>query len=188
MSAPRALDELPAGYSLVEKIDLVRNKRQLWMVNGLSLALLVLTAALGLWLHPWDWDGWTISTCLLTLGGILLYIVGHEAVHGLFMWLFSHRRPRFGFSLMYAYAGSDLYFAKGPYLLISLAPVVLWGLLLAALAALLPDVWFWPLWLIQVTNLSGAAGDFYVFFKMLFKSDSVLVQDTGTAMTVYERL
>ncbi len=188
MTAPRASRALPAGYGLMEQIDLVKNKRQLWLVNGLSLALLVLFALLGLCLRPWDWSGWTLSTSLLALAGIFLYIVGHEAVHGAAMWWLSHEKPRFGFSLMYAYAGSGTYFSKGSYLLISLAPVVLWGLLLAALTALLPDAWFWPLWIIQITNVSGSAGDFYVFFKILTKPDSVLVQDTGTAMTVYERL
>lgn len=188
MTAPRASRALPAGYGLTERIDLLKNKRQLWLVNGLSLVLLVLVAVLGLCLRPWDWSSWSLSTSLLALAGVCLYIVGHEAVHGAAMWLFSHEKPRFGFSLMYAYAGSDAYFSKGPYLLISLAPAVLWGLLLAALTALLPDPWFWPLWIIQITNISGSAGDFYVFFKILAKPDSVLVQDTGTAMTVYERL
>ena len=188
MTAPRASRALPAGYGLTERIDLLKNKRQLWLVNGLSLVLLALVAVLGLCLHSWDWSSWTLSTSLLALAGVCLYIVGHEAVHGAVMWLFSHEKPRFGFSLMYAYAGSAAYFSKGPYLLISLAPAVLWGLLLAALTALLPDPWFWPLWIIQITNISGSAGDFYVFFKMLAKPNSVLVQDTGTAMTVYERL
>lgn len=188
MTEPRASRALPAGYGLTERIDLLKNKRQLWLVNGLSLVLLVLTAVLGLCLRPWDWSGWSLSTSLLALAGICLYIVGHEAVHGAAMFLLSHEKPRFGFSLMYAYAGSDAYFSKGPYLIISLAPAVLWGLLLAVLTVLLPDPWFWPLWIIQITNISGSAGDFYVFFKILAKSNSVLVQDTGTAMTVYERL
>lgn len=188
MTEPRASRALPAGYGLTERIDLLKNKRQLWLVNGLSLVLLVLTAVLGLCLRPWDWSGWSLSTSLLALAGICLYIVGHEAVHGAAMFLLSHEKPRFGFSLMYAYAGSDAYFSKGPYLIISLAPAVLWGLLLAVLTVLLPDPWFWPLWIIQITNISGSAGDFYVFFKILAKSDSVLVQDTGIAMTVYERL
>lgn len=188
MTAPRASRALPAGYGLAEQIDLVKNKRQFWLVNGLSVVLLVLLAVLGLCLRPLDWNSWSLSTSLIALAGIFLYIVGHEAVHGMVMWLFSHEKPHFGFSLKYAYAGSDAYFSKGPYLLISLAPVVLWGLLLAALTALLPDTWFWPLWIIQIANISGSAGDFYVFFKILVKPDSVLVQDTGTAMTVYERL
>lgn len=165
MTEPRASRALPAGYGLTERIDLLKNKRQLWLVNGLSLVLLVLTAVLGLCLRPWDWSGWSLSTSLLALAGICLYIVGHEAVHGAAMFLLSHEKPRFGFSLMYAYAGSDAYFSKGPYLIISLAPAVLWGLLLAVLTVLLPDPWFWPLWIIQITNISGSAGDFYVFSK-----------------------
>lgn len=104
------------------------------------------------------------------------------------MWLLSREKPHFGFTLMYAYAGSEVYFGKAAYLIISVSPVLLWGVLLAVLTAALPTAWFWPLWMVQVLNISGSAGDFYVFFKILSKPGSVLIQDNGTAMRVYERL
>lgn len=48
-------------------------------------------------------------------------------------------------------------------------------------------IWFWTVYLIQVMNLSGATGDYYVATKMLRLSKDILVQDTGIHMTVYER-
>jgi len=39
---------------------------------------------------------------------------------------------------------------------------------------------------VQLTNLSGAAGDWYVSVRILKKPASILVQDNGTAMTVWD--
>ena len=101
------------------------------------------------------------------------------------MWYYSRKKPHFGLSFTYAYAGSDIYFAKKPYLVIALAPLVIWGVLLAVINLLIPASWFWVVWFIQLNNVCGAAGDLFVFFHMLKKPHTVLVQDTGTAMTVY---
>ena len=89
---------------------------------------------------------------------------------------------------MYAYAGSDAYFGKKPYIVIALAPVVVWGVVLLILNLLAGDGWFWVVWLIQVSNLSGAAGDLYVTAKLSKMSADILIQDSGVSMTVYERL
>ena len=44
---------------------------------------------------------------------------------------------------------------------------------------------FWYLYLLQVVNLSGAAGDFYVGFLIARAGDDVIVQDMGTDMSFY---
>jgi hypothetical protein len=88
---------------------------------------------------------------------------------------------------MYAYAGSEAYFNKKSYIIIALAPVVIWGAVLGVLCAVLPQSWFWVVYLIQIGNISGAAGDFYVTFKFLKLPKDILVNDTGVAMTVYTK-
>ena len=51
---------------------------------------------------------------------------------------------------MHAYAASDACFCRRDYILIALAPVVVWGLVLGVLAALLADGgWFWVVWMIR---------------------------------------
>lgn len=42
----------------------------------------------------------------------LAYLVLHELVHGVLIWFFSGRMAHFGFSGLYAYAGSEAYFKK----------------------------------------------------------------------------
>jgi hypothetical protein len=119
--------------------------------------------------------------------GYIAYIVLHELVHGIFMKHFSGVKPKYGFTLMYAYAGSEAYFNKKSYIIIALAPVVIWGAVLGVLCAVLPQSWFWVVYLIQIGNISGAAGDFYVTFKFLKLPKDILVNDTGVAMTVYTK-
>ena len=185
---------LPDGYQECEKIDLVKNRKQMLLVNGLSILLMLAVIGLGILIQPkgaevifdFEHNAMAIALkCLVICLGAIVYIVGHEAVHGVFMWYYSRIRPCFGFSFSYAYAGSDIYFFKKPYLVIAIAPLAVWTALLCACLLLVPAGWFWVVWFIQIANISGAAGDLYVFFRMLQKPQNTLVQDTGTAMTVY---
>ena len=194
MSSLYAKETLPEGYAESAKIDLVKNKKQMFFVNGLAIVLTALLIVLGVLIQPegastiFDFENNAMAIafkCLVICLGSVVYIVGHEAVHGVFMWLYSRKKPHFGLSFTYAYAGSDMYFAKKPYLVIAIAPLAFWTATLAVLQLLLPAEWFWVVWFIQITNISGAAGDLFVFALMLKKPETVLVQDSGTAMTVY---
>lgn len=189
-----AKEALPEGYIEAGKIDLVKNKKQMLMVNGLAILLAALLLVFGLFIQPsgasalFDLEQNAFGTalkCLVICVGCFVYVIGHEAVHGVWMWHYSHVKPNFGFSFTYAYAGSEVYFGKKAYLSIALAPVAVWFIGLVVLNALVPADWFWVVWVIQIMNISGAAGDFYVFCRIFKAPDTVLVQDTGTAMTVY---
>lgn len=188
-----AYRELPSGYAELEKIDLAKNKKQASTVTLLSLGLMVVMIGLGLLLAPFGRTFFTgevvqrIIKLLVTGAGIVAYLIGHEAVHGIVMWRVSRVKPRFGLTLMYAYAGSDALFAKAPYIIIALAPVALWGVVFAALAALVPDDWFWVVYFLQIMNVSGSAGDFYVAARISRMPADVLVRDTGTSMTVFHQ-
>lgn len=110
----------------------------------------------------------------------------HKLINGIFMKAFSGKKPCYGFTLLYAYAGSDAYFGRVLYVIIALAPVVIWGAVLLIVCAIVPPAWFWTFYLIQMLNLGGAAGDLYVTWKMLFcLPANVLTQDSGVAMTFF---
>lgn len=180
---------LPSNYRLIFRLDLVHNKQQLRRVTYINLGLLALALIPALFLRPLG-DTFASQPVLklaaLSLG-ILLYIPLHEAVHALFMKLFGCQQVRFGFKLMYAYAACDEYFYKWPYLTIALAPVILWGAVLWGLAACFPH-WFWVIYGVQLLNVSGAAGDVYVTWRLMGMPASILVRDTGTAMLVYKNI
>ena len=185
---------LPEGYSEEFGIDLQKNKKLMLLVNGIAIAIMLPMAFLGALAVPFAsffgsdelWYMPLLKASVLMLGYIA-YIVLHELVHGVFMKCFSGIKPKYGFTLMYAYAGSSAYFNKKSYIIIALAPVVIWGAVLGVLCAVLPQSWFWVVYLIQIGNISGAAGDFYVTFKFLKLPKDILVNDTGVAMTVYTK-
>ena len=122
---------------------------------------------------------------LLLAGAVLAYIPLHELVHGLVIHLYSGRRAKYGFSFAYAWAGSDCFFPKGPYLAVALAPVLFWGAVLAVIQALAPLGWAWWVYLLQMVNVSGAAGDLYTVWVTARLPEDILVRDSGTAMEIF---
>lgn len=185
---------LPEHYGELFHIDLQKDKKLALIINGIALVIMVVMAVAGHLLVPvstlFDMSQ-GLGAYSLRFGGIIvgsvIYIILHEAVHGVFMYGYSKTKPKFGFTGMYAYAGSEVYFNKSNYLVIALAPVVIWGVVLAIATALVPDTWFWVIWFIQICNLSGAAGDLYVTWRFSKLPKDILVQDTGVAMTVFGR-
>ena len=187
--------ELPEGYIFHRKIDLKNNKKQYWLVQGLCFGTFILFIALGVVitifgnLKPSGHEGVMWFVMLLTWSvGYLVYIVLHELTHGVFIWMFSKAKPRFGFSFSYAYCASDAYFTKKEYVVIALSPVVVWGIVFAVLNAVFPvSGWFWVIWMLQAGNIGGAAGDFFCTYQIAHCPKDVLVFDGGTDMTIYRR-
>ena len=182
-----AVNTLPENYGLMRTIDLAKNKKESTIVNTLSLVLLAVVFALGFLLRSdtgADVEAY-LPVMIAALFAFLAYIILHEAVHGLFMWFFSKQKPHFGISLQCAYAGSEAYFRKVPYLIVALAPFVVWGLVFGVIALLLNNVWFWLFWFLEAGNASGAAGDLYVFYTVSRMPESIFVQDDGMSMRIY---
>ena len=103
------------------------------------------------------------------------------------MFVLSGVRPTYGLKLPYAYAGSTVWFDKKSHIITALAPVVLWGIVLQYAIARLPQAWFWPLWIIQISNLSGSAGDLYTVWALARMKGDLLIQDTGVRMRIMRR-
>lgn len=183
---------LPDSYTELQQIDLQKDRKLALLVNTLGLFIFVLGAVIGnLFVPLHTFYSMSAGSALyfvrlaVLFGGIILYIFLHEYVHGIFIKYYSGKKADYGFTGMYAFAGSKAYFNKKNYLVIALAPVVLWGIVLTALLLIVPEYWFWTVYFIQLSNLSGAAGDLYVARTFARMPEDILVQDTGVAMTVY---
>ena len=118
---------------------------------------------------------------------LILYMVLHELVHGIAMKMCGTKKVKYGFTGIYAYATSNDFYDKKTYIFIALAPVVLWGIILAVVNMFVSLEWFWVVYLIQISNLSGAAGDLYVTVKFLRLPSDILIQDYGVGMTVFSK-
>ena len=70
-------------------------------------------------------------------------------------------------------------------MIIALAPIVVWGIVLTLLLRDIPEQYWWYLYAIQIFNVSGAAGDLFVTYRILTMPKDVLVLDTGMEMKFF---
>lgn len=187
--------KLPEGYALVREVDLMRNKKLAVWVNVLGALILLAMIPLGLLAQPENaslFSGGmlrTLARLLALFAAIAAYMALHELTHSVFIRLFCGKWAKLGFNGLYAYAGrTDAYFTKLHYGIIALSPVVLWGAALAALCRVCPPAWFWPVYILQMINISGAAGDFYVTALLCRLPQGTLCNDEGTRMRFFARV
>lgn len=185
-------ETLPDGHGEIFNLDLQKDKKIMLLINGAAFVIAIVMVIVGGFFVP-------ISAFFDTEGGIFMlavrffavavlsiaYIVLHEAVHAVVMKLCGTKKVKFGFTGLYAFAGSNDYYPKLPYIAIALAPVVLWGIVLGVICPVVPREWFWVVYILQVSNISGAVGDYYVTLKFMKMPGDILVRDCGTQMTVY---
>jgi hypothetical protein len=120
------------------------------------------------------------------IGAILLTMLIHELIHGLFFWIFTRKRPLYGFKGIYAYAAApDFYIPRDQFLLIGLAPFVLISLLGIALLPFTSLAVALTLVLIMTMNAAGAVGDFYAVGFLLTQPSTALIRDFGDGMVYY---
>lgn len=190
----KSFEALPDGYKEIYSVDLQKNKKISLFVNSLAVIISVLLIVPMAFLVPvstlFDMQkglsNYIIRFVLLFVLTIL-YLVLHEFVHGIAMKMCGTKKIKYGFTGLYAFAGSDDYYDKRSYIFIALAPVVLWGFLLALINFFVSPEWFWVVYIIQIVNLSGAAGDIFVTVKFSCLPKDILIKDYGVGMTVYSK-
>ena len=188
----KALGVLPEDYGEIYSLNLQKDKRTAIIVNLLALAIAAVMAASMNFFVPvtsfFDMSGGIVRYFLRLAALIVLmvlYMVLHELVHGIAMKLCGTKRVKYGFTGLYAFAGSEDYYDKKSYIFIALAPIVLWGTVLAAVNFFVPTEWFWIVYMIQLINISGAAGDLFAAVKFSRMPKNILIQDSGVSMRVF---
>ena len=187
---------LPKGYRYAGAMDFTRNRKQIAAVFKLSLALIaipVILCAVAVLSHrfrasvpvPRLAGHWYLWIAMLVM--LVAYIPLHELTHGVVMYALSGVRPKYGLKLPYAYAGSTAWFDRRSHAITALAPVILWGAALQTAILLLPREWFWPLWIVQISNLSGSAGDIYCVWYLARMEGELLIQDSGVRMRIFKK-
>lgn len=190
----KAFANLPEGYKEICSVDLQKNKKTALAVHVLSAAIVLALAVPMHFLVPisnlFDMEkgfgNYTVRFAALFVL-MILYMVLHELVHGIAMKICGTKKEKYGFTGLYAFAGSDDYYDKKAYIFIALSPVVLWGAVIALVNPFVSAEWFWVVYMLQIMNLSGAAGDFYVSVKFSAFPKDILVKDYGVGMTVFSK-
>lgn len=188
----KAIGVLPEDYGEIYSLNLQKDKRAAIIVNLLALAIAAVMAVSMNFFVPvtsfFDMSGGIVRYFLRLAALIVLmvlYMVLHELVHGIAMKLCGTKRVKYGFTGLYAFAGSEDYYDKKSYIFIALAPIVLWGTVLAAVNFFVPSEWFWIVYMIQLINISGAAGDLFAAVKFSRMPKNILIQDSGVSMRVF---
>ena len=184
-------EKSPHGYELVKVIDTVHNKKESAVVNTISFLIIVLMIVLGAFLFGFqslerlltsDDPGvlrWFIFRIAVILLMAAVYVVLHEGIHVALIKL------NFSYKFFYASVGCDEVFLKTEYLSVCIAPVLLIGTILTVLCFVVPKEWLWPTYIIQVLNLSSAAGDIYIFSILSRMPKNVLIRDNGVRINVF---
>lgn len=188
-------NQLPDGYKEIYKLDLQKDKKTAIIVNLLAGLIMVVMLIAGLFIVPFteilnvlnSLDDITafLGRIIVLTAGLAVYIVLHELVHGICMKFFGAKKIKYGFTGLYAFTGCEDFFNKKAYIIIALAPIAVLGILLLVLNLLVDASWFWVVYIIQIMNISGGAGDLYVTCKFSKMPKDILVHDSGTAMEVY---
>lgn len=186
--------ELPKGYSEIFQLDLQKDKKTALFVNIFALVISAVMVVAGIFIVPittfFDFSNGILMYLIkltVAIAAMIIYLILHELVHGIFMKGFSKTKVHYGFTGLYAYAGSNAYFCKKAYIIIALAPIVVWGVVLLIINCFVDASWFWCVYFIQIMNISGAAGDLFVTYKFSKMPSDILVQDSGVSMKVYSQ-
>lgn len=190
----KAIRNIPAEYKEIYEINLQKDKKAAILINGLALliavAMIVFMNAFVPITSLFNMENGLGSYCirfLILIISTVVYMILHELVHGITMKALGTEKVKYGFTGLYAFAGSDDYYDKKSYIMIALAPIVVFLFVFAIINLLVPREWFWVVYLLQVCNISGAAGDLFVTVKFAKMPKDILVKDSGVAMTVYAK-
>jgi hypothetical protein len=195
----RAVTTLPSGYRSSRTITFSHNPG---LLIGLNLAGVVLFVAFGLlflflagFLSPaftrsesGTVSGWGLVLIpVVLIGSVLFTLIVHELTHGLFFWIFTRKRPTFGFKGFYAYAAApEFYIPRNQFILIGLAPFVVMSLVGIALLPFTSLGVALTIVLILTMNAAGAVGDFYAVGVLLTRPSTTLIRDFGDGMACYQ--
>ena len=153
----KGIENLPDGYNEIYSVDLQKSKKVALFVNVLAIIIAVLLIVPMCFVIPLSslfsmengMQNYIIRFAVL-LVLIILYMLLHELVHGIAMKICGTKKVKYGFTGLYAFAGSDDYYDKKAYIFIALAPVVLWGIVLSVLLFVVDLEWFWIVYFIQI--------------------------------------
>ena len=192
----KAVSGLGEGYREIYAVDLQKDKKMAVLVNAAALLVAAVMMVPMAFVVP-------LSTMFDTEQGLeqgliallfrlvalmvlmIVCLVLHELTHGVAMKLCGTKKVRYGFTGLYVVVRSDDYYDKTAYIFI--APVVLWGIVIALVNGVVNAPWFWVVYLLQIINVSGAVGNLFVTIKFAAMPKDILVKDDGVSMTVYSR-
>lgn len=177
---------LPEDYQLHGIMDLKKDKKINICIQIMFALIVVCMIILAKWFDFPTRSNWSTGISILaTVLMVAVYMAIHELTHGVFMRLFSGVKPVYFFRFPFLCTGSTAYFNKKSFVIIALAPVVIWGAFLIAMLLLLPSDFFLSVYIIIGLNFAGASGDYFQVYATLKLPSMALIQDNGKETKVF---
>jgi len=185
--APHNTINLPSDYQFHTNFDFNKDKKILYGLQISLFAILGLMIGLSYLLELPMKSSWsTVATILITVGMAGFYLIIHEFTHGAFYYFLSGVKPIYAVKLPYLATGSPVYFNKTSFMIIALAPVVVWGIILTLMLLFLPADFFKSIYIVLAINFAGSSGDIFLSYKLSKLPSKALFQDkTGTDPKVF---
>lgn len=114
-----------------------------------------------------------------------VYYCVHELVHSYVLKRLTGITAKIVFEKFHARCVNDAVFTLKGYLIYCFAPVVIIGVVLLILNIVLPDKFFWQVYIIQIINIAGAAGESYAAYMLIKEKKELAVQDDGVKLTYW---
>lgn len=193
-----ATKDLPGNYHLNKTLNLSRTHAVLWM-NLAAIPLLFLFGWIfshlitiisnispiqfGIFGLFGKFSILELFFCILS---IILMLILHEVVHGIFFRLFTHDSPRFAVKIGYAFAAApEWYLTRIQYIIVGLSPFVIITFISIILTYAVNALLIPYLLLIATFNAAGCLGDFIVVGWIISQPNMILVKDEGDIFSTY---
>lgn len=189
MGAERSLQdttELPVTYRTYLTVDLKKDKKLAFAVQGIFVLLGLVAGGAALLLDLPLGTGWPpVVTISVTLAACLVYMAIHEATHGVTLRLLTKVRPSYTLRFPFLTTGNHAYLTRRSAVIVALAPAVLWGIVLLAALLALPNDYQLTAYIVLALNFAGSAGDVVEVYVVSRQHPAALVQDDGNKIHVF---
>jgi len=187
MHTPKSFSSLPPNYRFHLDLDMSKNK---WVVFWITLIQLFLILFFFLILAVINIEiTFNIWSSLSSIPLLVLVVVVHEWIHGLFFKMGTDQKVKYAFHGFAASASvPGVYFTKRHYMLVGIAPAIFLNLFLFLLCFVPSKEWSSLFFILLAIHFSSCSGDFFVFIRFLSLNENSLIEDTGIAMKVFVKI
>lgn len=114
-----------------------------------------------------------------------VYYCVHELMHACVLKRLTGDTAKIVLEKHHVRCVSDTVFTLKGYIIYCFAPVVIIGTVLLILNIVLPERFFWQVYIIQIINIAGAAGEFYAAYRLIKERKELAVLDDGEKLTYW---
>lgn len=178
--------KLPDNYELHKKIDLKDNKNIFFSIQASFLLIAgLMIGIMYIFNFPIKNNWQQYIKIIVPIAVSFVYLALHEITHGVFARLLSKAKTKYFVRFPFLCTGCEGYFNKTSFIIVSLAPAIVWGIILFVLLFTLPKSFFLVIYILLIINFAGSSGDYVqaIIFSRL--PSSALINDDGNETKVF---